>query len=152
SGNIASCSFTVTIEDREAPILVCPTNVTTNTTSDCTQVVAWTTPEATDNCAVIDVICAPASGSPFALGVTTVPCTATDGSGNLSICSFTVTVEDTDLPSLICPLEIVTNAAPGQCSQLVIYTGIRAGNCAGASVSCIPPSGTMFTSGATEVQ
>ncbi|MBK8470776.1 MAG: HYR domain-containing protein [Sphingobacteriales bacterium] len=36
-----------------------------------------------------------ASGSTFALGTTTVTYTATDAAGNVSTCSFTVTVTDT---------------------------------------------------------
>ena len=38
------------------------------------------------------VACNPASGSVFAIGTTTVNCTATDASGNSSACSFAVTV------------------------------------------------------------
>src|SRR4030095_2512739 len=39
-------------------------------------------------------VCSPASGSVFALGTTTVTCTATDAAGNLATCSFTVTSFD----------------------------------------------------------
>lgn len=39
----------------------------------------------------------------FPVGVTTVTYTATDASNNVSICSFTVEVEDTQVPQLTCP-------------------------------------------------
>src|SRR5205085_399869 len=44
------------------------------------------------NCPGATFVCAPANGSTFSLGTTTVTCTATDGSANTAACSFTVTV------------------------------------------------------------
>jgi hypothetical protein len=43
----------------------------------------------------VPVTCAPASGSIFPLGTTTVACTATDAAGNMASASFRVTVVDT---------------------------------------------------------
>jgi hypothetical protein len=54
-------------------------------------VATFATPGATDHCSV-SVNCAPASGSTFPLGTTTVIGTATDGSGNRAQCSFNVNV------------------------------------------------------------
>ena len=47
-----------------------------------------------------DVTCTPASGTTFALGATTVNCSATDAAGNEATGSFTVTVRDTTAPVL----------------------------------------------------
>jgi hypothetical protein len=55
-----------------------------------TAVVNYPPPVVTDNCPGASAVCTPPSGSSFPLGVTTVSCTATDGSGNTSSCSFTV--------------------------------------------------------------
>jgi hypothetical protein len=44
------------------------------------------------------IACAPASGSTFPVGTTTVNCTATDAAGLTGTCSFTVTVRDTEPP------------------------------------------------------
>src|SRR5690606_12536345 len=41
-------------------------------------------------------------GVEFNLGVTTVTWTATDGSSNIGVCSFTVTVEDNEAPEITC--------------------------------------------------
>jgi hypothetical protein len=41
----------------------------------------------------VPVKCAPASGSQFALGTTTVTCTAKDAAGNTAIGTFTITVQ-----------------------------------------------------------
>ena len=46
------------------------------------------------------VTCDPASGSTFALGTTTVTCSANDAAGNTGDNTFTVTVADTLAPNL----------------------------------------------------
>lgn len=88
SGNTASCSFTVTINDGQAPVLTpCPANVTS-----CNNIANWIPPTATDNCGTATVTSTHTSGSQFPLGNTTVTYTATDLVGNSSTCSFTVTI------------------------------------------------------------
>lgn len=153
SNNSAACSFTVTVNDNQNPTLTCPTSITTNTASgQCTAVVSYTTPTASDNCTGAIVSCSPASGTTFQKGVTTVTCTATDSSKNSASCSFTVTVNDAQNPTLSCPSNIVTNTAAGQCTATVSYTTPTASdNCSGASVSCVPASGTTFQKGVTTV-
>src|SRR5207244_120454 len=47
---------------------------------------------ASDNVAVRSIVCDPRSGTPFAYGLTTVTCTATDTSGNTATGTFKVTV------------------------------------------------------------
>lgn len=54
--------------------------------------VTFPLPAATDNCPGVAVTTVPASGSSFSVGTTTVNVTATDGAGNVSTASFTVTV------------------------------------------------------------
>ena len=55
--------------------------------------VAIFNPTATDDVdGTVPVLCAPASGSIFPLGTTTVTCTATDSAGNIASGNFTVTV------------------------------------------------------------
>ena len=49
----------------------------------------------------VSVNCTPASGSTFALGETTVECSATDAAGNKATGSFTVKVQDTLAPTNI---------------------------------------------------
>ena len=52
----------------------------------------YTNPPATDNSGNVTVSCNPASGSSFAVGATTVTCTATDPCNNTATCSFVVNV------------------------------------------------------------
>jgi len=54
----------------------------------------------------VPVACTPPSGSTFALGATTVNCSATDAAGNTAAGSFTVTVADTVAPAVTAPASI----------------------------------------------
>lgn len=94
-----SCSFRVTVRDTEPPVITCPTNITRpNDPGQCGAIVNYVV-TATDNCtSSVTVTATPASGTFFAVGVTTVNARATDASGNTSTCSFTVTVNDVEPP------------------------------------------------------
>jgi len=149
----ATCNFTVTVNDTQMPSLSCPNNISTSAaTGQCSAVVTYATPTASDNCPGATVLCSPASGGNFPVGVTTVTCTATDASSNTSSCSFTVTVNDTQLPSVNCPMSIIANTDSGQCTAVVTYTTPTASdNCPGATVVCSPASGSSFPKGVTTV-
>jgi hypothetical protein len=94
SGNSASCSFTVTVIDIEAPVITgCPANISVNADAgNCNAIVTWSAPTPTDNCSMQSLTSSYSSGSAFPLGTTTVTYTASDVYGNSSICMFTVTV------------------------------------------------------------
>ncbi len=93
SGNSASGSFTVTVVDTTPPTLTLPASKVVNATGPGGVAVVYTA-TATDT---VDrspaVVCSPPSGSVFAIGATTVNCTATDASGNGAQGSFTIKVE-----------------------------------------------------------
>ncbi len=130
SGNSSNCSFSVTVEDNENPVISgCPTNITTPSDAGvCGAIVTWTVPSYTDNCgAAMTFTHTP--GTLFPVGTTTVTYTVTDGAGNVSICSFTVTVNDTELPVITCAQPIET------CEPLVIFSApVVSDNCGVASV------------------
>ena len=92
-----SCSFTVAVNDVQAPAIACPANVIVpgSMVNGCTvsATVAFSAPAATDNCPGVTTVCVPASGTAFAEGATQVTCIATDLAGNASTCTFTVTVD-----------------------------------------------------------
>jgi hypothetical protein len=98
-GNFTNCTQIITVNDVTAPVLTCPANISVNTPAgSCTAIVNFT-PTATDNCGgAVTIVSVPASGTAFAIGTTTVNVTATDACGNVSTCSFTVTVADGQLP------------------------------------------------------
>jgi uncharacterized repeat protein (TIGR03803 family) len=89
-----SCVAAVTVADTTPPVITCPGNIVTDATSPDGAVVSFA-PTASDNCSVASVSCRPVSGSMFAIGDTTVFCTATDAAGNQSPCTFTVHVNST---------------------------------------------------------
>jgi HYR domain-containing protein len=91
-GNSASGSFSVTVQDTTPPTLNLPGNITVQATGPSGAAVSYS---ASANDLVDGAItpnCVPASGSTFALGTTTVNCSATDARSNSASGSFTVTV------------------------------------------------------------
>lgn len=93
-----SCSFTVTVNDNENPVITCPPDQTATAPPDQTSTaVSYPDPMVADNCPGSTFVCSPPSGSSFPVGVTTVTCTATDASNNQAICTFKVAVSGTFL-------------------------------------------------------
>src|SRR5258706_15891310 len=92
------------------------------------------------------VTCLPASGSTFALGVTTVNCSATDDHGNTGTNSFTITVQDTTPPTITLPAALsVPQMLPG--GAVVTYGGASSTEDLGAANStgtCTPASRSTF--------
>jgi X-Pro dipeptidyl-peptidase len=86
--------------DNVTPTFTVPGDQAVATAAGASSAVAtWAAPSATDD---IDpsptVACMPTSGSAFALGATTVTCTASDASGNTTTGTFVVTVTGTPAP------------------------------------------------------
>ena len=93
-GMRATGSFSITVLDRTDPMLQgLPDSTVVATPNAGGTTVDYGLPTATD---IVDaspgVACAPASGSLFPVGTTTVTCTATDGSGNQAQGTFDITV------------------------------------------------------------
>src|SRR5205085_1328807 len=86
------CTFTVRVNDTQAPTITCPASFTTGATSASGAPVTYATPTRTDNCPGVSTpTCTPASGATFPIGTTTVNCTVSDAAGNSASCCFTVT-------------------------------------------------------------
>jgi uncharacterized repeat protein (TIGR01451 family) len=114
-GASSTASVSVAVQDTKPPILLLPGNQILEATSP-SGAVATFTASASD---VVDgarlVICSPASGSTFPLGVSTVSCTSTDTHGNTAPGSFTVSVRDTTPPTIrVTPsnLTVIVNSVP----------------------------------------
>jgi hypothetical protein len=84
-------------------------------------------PVVTDNCPGATFVCAPASGSCFPIGTTTVTCTATDAAGNTATCSFAVLTFDLCVQDDSDPTKVVlvntTTGAYRFCCGGNAYTG-----------------------------
>ena len=108
NGNTTECTVVLTGKDEIKPIITCPSNITVNAaTGQCSQVVNFTI-TSTDNCSgsVSVIVSSHSSGHNFPVGTTTVTSTATDAAGNSSTCSFTVTVEDKEAPTVTAPATV----------------------------------------------
>ncbi len=155
AGNTATCSFTVSISDNELPTITCPANITgTNDPGLCSKVVTFTAPVGGDNCAgqITTQIAGLPSGSAFPVGITTNVYRVTDVAGNSASCSFTVTISDTQLPTITCPANITGNNDPGLCSKVVTFSApVGADNCAGPTTTQTAglSSGAAFPVGTT---
>jgi uncharacterized repeat protein (TIGR01451 family) len=148
--NVASGS---TIATNPAPTITCPPNIVQgNDFGACTGTVNYVTPFVFDNCTGAGVVCSPPAGSQFAIGTTTVNCLARDAGGATATCSFTVTVNDVQPINIVCPPSLSITASPGQCSPIVSFPAPTVvDNCPGSQVTCVPPSGTSFPLGTTNV-
>ncbi|WP_424494028.1 HYR domain-containing protein [Salinimicrobium sp. GXAS 041] len=133
SGNTATCSFDVTVNDNEAPEITSISNITENVDVDsCSAIVEYELPTATDNCegVTVELTEGLASGSEFPLGETTVTYTATDAAGNKATTTFTVTIEDTVAPEITCVNDIFDTVASGSTSAVVTYDApVASDNC-----------------------
>lgn len=153
SAMIDSGTQTAAITIVEPPGLhSCPANFSVKNDPDvCGATVTYTPPTASQGCPPPDISCVPPSGSVFAVGPTQVTCTASNGILPDAACSFTVTVADTQRPSIGVTVPPGIQSTPGQCGTNVTYTANVADNCPGATVDCVPASGSFFADGSTPV-
>jgi gliding motility-associated-like protein len=88
SGNVQTCSFTVTVLDAQNPEIQCNDDIT-----QIDPIVNFQVPNATDNCgATVSQIDGPGTGEPFPHGYTTVTFVAIDIAENTDTCSFQVLI------------------------------------------------------------
>jgi hypothetical protein len=151
AGNSASDTFTVTVVDTTPPALTVTAPAATEATSAVGAAVSFGPFSASDAVSgSIPASCSPASGTTFALGDTTVTCSAADAAGNSSSASFTVTVVDTTAP-VINAADVVatgTNASGATVTFAPTATDLVSGS---VPVVCTPASGSTFAYGATPV-
>ena len=79
--------------DKTAPVITVPSGITANATSPSGAVVSYAVTASDPDDAVASLGCVPTSGSTFAIGTTTVTCTASDTNGNTSNASFAIHVK-----------------------------------------------------------
>ncbi|MBK8196177.1 MAG: HYR domain-containing protein [Lewinellaceae bacterium] len=129
AGNSTTCSFTVTVEDRERPFINhCPNPVITvsssNGTGDCTGEIPDMRGDlvSTDNCGVTGVTQSPAPGSDLGFthgAMQTVTFVVTDAAGNTSSCQSKVTLKDDEKPSIDCNVSTDFYVTPPVCGHVV---------------------------------
>lgn len=151
-GNSDSKSFKVSVVDTKAPALPDLAPVTEEATGPDGATVTYAVGLAAD---LVDgdvgITCAPSSGTTFALGGTTVNCTATDSHGNEGTGHFTVTVRDTTAP-VFNDISVATVEATGPNGAPVSFAPTATDLVdPSPAVVCNPVSGSVFPLGATQV-
>ena len=106
AGNTTTCTQVVTVTDTENPVIICLADQTSIGDNNCEIILADYTILAitTDNCDANPVVTqSPIAGTTLSgLGANTIALTATDATGNVSTCSFTITISDTTAPVINC--------------------------------------------------
>ncbi|HLG93778.1 MAG TPA: HYR domain-containing protein, partial [candidate division Zixibacteria bacterium] len=139
-------------EIASPPEVVCPANIVLpNAPGQCGANATFNA-TCTNSCGSCTVTCTPVSGSFFPVGTTPVKCIATGSTGLKDTCEFTVTINDTQKPTVACQANITTSNTPGQCAAAVSFTATAADNCPGVALVCTPSSGSSFAVGTTTVK
>ncbi len=139
ASNTSFCSFTLTLVDTTGPTITCPTGISEYIDGGCSFSLGDYTSlaTATDNCSgAVFLSQSPIPGtivngsdSPVEITIT-----AQDGIGNLSNCTFEVTLLDTINPSIVQCANDTIVAADANCEYLVgDFSGMISGtdNCSG---------------------
>ena len=133
-GNTDTCSVLLTLKDTIAPVFLnCPAPdiVLTSLPGMCGAFVNFTIPLAGDNCGFPLISQTDdtglTSGDMFPVGTTILEFTATDYSGNQTICLQKVIINDKALPEPLyndgCPENIELAMLPGECGAVVTDIG-----------------------------
>jgi hypothetical protein len=154
-GVSGSSEFPVTVTGPTTPPSITGANdITAPATGTYGADVTFPLPTATDvygNPASVG--CSPGSGDTFAIGKTTVNCSAYDLYGNVSSTFFTVTVTPPTAPPTFGGVADVTATATSASGATVSYTAPTAADTFGnpATVACLPATATKFAIGSTPV-
>jgi uncharacterized repeat protein (TIGR01451 family) len=148
AGNTSTKTITFTVADTTAPAITCPASITrSNDPGSCSASVNPGTATATDNCDGSPTITGTRSdgqplNAPYPKGATTITWTATDDANNSSSCTQTVTVNDTEAPTVTCPANVTRGTDPGTCSATFnAGTATASDNCPGATVNGVRSDG-----------
>src|SRR5262249_22225323 len=127
-------------------VLTCPANIPPPVdTGACSADVMYGSPDTTGDCGTQD--CEPPQG-PFPVGTNTVTCTDDDTGAT---CDFTITVNDTQNPTITCPMNVTGGTDPDMCNAVRQSSAPGRHNCPNVGVMCAPPSGPIFPKGTTTV-
>jgi gliding motility-associated-like protein len=136
AGNTDVCSFVINVDNVPPTLSGCqilPLEFST-APGECTAVVNWSSPTASDNCSVASLVSNMTSPIELPIGSHTISYTATDLAGNTAQCSFTINVVDNEAPAF-------SNCPPGD----IVLTPTGGPNCA-HTVTWTVPTATDFCS------
>ena len=152
----AAATVSITVNDTIAPAISAPANVTINTSPNattCGTVVTDAqlgTANATDNAGNVSIERSGVpSGNVFPVGTTTITYTATDGAGNSTAATQTVTAIDNTAPTLSAPAPTsVTADSTGNATIPDVVAGTKASdNCGPVTLTQSPLAGAVVGTG-----
>ncbi|MAZ72967.1 MAG: hypothetical protein CMC70_07445 [Flavobacteriaceae bacterium] len=151
----ATCQYTVTVEDNEAPTVSCPGDQNESFNANCSFILPDYTglASATDSCDPNPTITqTPAPGSTIT-GTTTITITATDAGTNSDSCNFDVILTDTTAPALSCPVNQNESVGPNCMFTIPDYTNLATAtdNCGTVTLTQTPAPGTIVAIGTTAI-
>jgi gliding motility-associated-like protein len=159
AGNTKILFADLLVEDSSAPVIsICPEDRIVEAVNNCEAVLAdyalslFVMDNCTEN-ADLQIVQTPAIGSPFT-GQQEVILEVFDSAGNSSICSFNVTVQDTEVPNIVCPQSIVDVFASANCEFVTEdFTDLLSisDNCGVASIEQNPLEGTTIGLGIQQI-
>ena len=122
-GRFAECLATVFVQDTIGPVFNpgCPSDIMITLFDNCDTLVNWIEPQATDNCGDVSIVSNYVPPQTFYVGQYNVVYTATDGAGNVTQCSFTITIDDQEIPQVFCATPFTR--ALDLCGETVIPPG-----------------------------
>lgn len=142
-GATDTCSFKVTVNDNENPVITCPANITVgNDPGLCSATVNPGAATATDNCAVDSIVGTRNDGhslnAPYPVGTTMITWKATDKSGNMATCSQTIVVNDVEPP-------VITASVASTCLWPPNHDLTNVGLSLAVTDNCTPSSAIAVT-------
>ncbi len=149
--NTNTCTFMVTVTDTNAPSITCPVDIIAEATSGAGRVVTFDPTAGDAESGILSVTCTPASGSTFAVGLTTVTCVARDYASNSNSCAFNITIVDTTAPVIDCPTNQVVQCT-GTNGVVATWTALATDLVDGSVITTSSPaSGSTLTAGTNVV-
>jgi hypothetical protein len=143
AGKVGTATFTVLVQDTTPPAVTTSGNQSVEAVGPSGAVASFTASANDIVSGVLTPTCVPASGSTFAIGPTTVTCSATDGSGNVGKATLTITVKDTT-PPVVTPGASQTIEATGPNGAVATFTASASDLVSGAlTPTCVPASGSV---------
>jgi N-acetylneuraminic acid mutarotase len=153
SGNTATCTATVTVQDNSTPVVLCQ-NITVSLNSSGTASITTSQIDngSSDNCSIISMNVSPSTFSCVNIGANVVTLLVTDQSGNTATCTATVTVQDNSAPVALCQNITVSLNSSGTASVTTaqIDNG-SSDNCTITSMSVTPNTFSCSNIGANVV-